>query len=158
MTDPVDVPGIKPGELPPRPGYEVYVAGECLKPASKFWKEDQREGGVWVRLFYLTSTEEESALGEAQRSGNLAAVGMVQVRVALAGLASNVRETVEVDGEVKVTSRAGTYAKIPALEKRAVWEELGPQGRSLVMSAFNLGNSPSEEARAAAMASFRVTG
>lgn len=141
-----------------RPGYEIMIPGECLKPGSAMWSDAQREYGIWLRMVYLTSSEEEAALGEAQRSGNLASVAMIQVRASLHQLADNVPEEVDVDGSPEHHNVPSAYKPIPRLERRVMWEEFGPQGRALVMAAFSLASSPSEAARSSAMTSFRLAG
>lgn len=78
-------------------------------------------------------------------------------------MATNAPTPVEVtapDGSTETVDQPspGPLAKVPDLEKKAFWEELGPHGRSLAVMAFNTANTPSEAARAAAMASFRLAG
>lgn len=150
--------GVKLLQASERAGYEIYIPGECLKPGSKVWTEEQRKVGIWLKMVYLTPSEEEKALGEAQRAGNVAAVAMTQVRVSIHEQADNVPVKDEVDGEEVLRNEPGPFRRVPSIELRPLWAELGPQGRSFAMSAFNMANSPSDEARAAAMASFRVTG
>lgn len=154
----VDVPGVKLGEQVQRPGYEILVPGECLKVGSKLWTDEQRASGVWLRMVYLTSTEEEEVLKEAAREGTMAVANAFQVRRSLADVAPNVPETVEADGEPVVRPAPGSWKRIPPLERRAVWEELGPQGRNFAIYAFNQANNPSEVAREAATKSFRLSG
>lgn len=159
----VSVPEVKLGAKIERPGYEILIPGECLKPGSKMWSEEQRANGIWLSLVLLTSTEEEACLGEAQRSNNFAAINYIQTRKALVAMAPNVPVSVEVtaaDGSSQMVEQPspGPFARVPDLEKKAFWEELGPHGRSMAVMAFNTANTPSEAARAAAMASFRLAG
>ena len=126
-----------------RPGWTFLVPGSCLKAASGFlggtdpWSAEQRANGVVLGCNYLTSTEEEDILVELQKAGRLATIGSAQVKKALA----------TIDGK-----------PIPHMEKRNVWEALGPQGRSIAMAMFQQATNPSKEEVDAVQESFRVAG
>jgi hypothetical protein len=158
MSERFEVPGVTPGQLPARPGYEIHIPGECLKPGSRLWTDEQRAGGIWLRMVYLTSSEEEEVILEAQRAGSMALANGIQIRRSVHEVADNAPERIE-DGERAIVRPApGPFKKIAALDRRAFWEELGGQGRTFVIYAFNQANTPSEAAREAATASFRVSG
>lgn len=133
--DILEVPGVKPGQVTPRPGWEFTIPGECLKPGSALWTPEQRERGVLARCVFLTAVEEEAVLNEVK--GNAMAIFVCQVRKSLA----------LIDGKV-----------VPVLERAAIWEELGPQGRGLVADAYRKANATSEEAVQEFSASFRLVG
>lgn len=157
-SDRFEVAGVVPGQMADRPGYEIHIPGECLKPGSRTWNDAQRAGGIWLRMIYLTSTEEEEVLTEAQRAGSMVLANGIQIRRSVSEIADNVPEKVEQGEEVVERPAPGPFKKIAVLDRRAFWEELGGQGRSLAIYAFNQANTPSEAAREAATASFRVAG
>lgn len=152
MSDVIETPGQK-GFMPApakkdRPGFMVLVPGECLRLGGRLWSDAQRASGVWIKLVYLTAAEEEQALTDAVRSGNAAATGLQQVKRSLAAVADNL---VDEDGR----DTPGDLRGVPHLERDGLWEELGQKGRAIVLSAYNQGVSPSEEAVQRAAQSFR---
>lgn len=153
MSDIIETPGQKGFAPAPakkeRPGFMVLVPGECLRPASRMWNDAQRASGVWIKLVYLTASEEEQALTEAVRTGNAAATGLYQVKRSLAAVADNLSD--ENGGDTP-----GELRGVPHLERDGLWEELGQKGRALVLAAYNQGVSPSEEAVQRSAQSFRI--
>lgn len=136
-----------------RPGYEIRIPGECLKIGSSHWTPEQRANGVWVKMVFLTSSEEESVLLEAARVG-AALSTTIHVRSSLAAIATSVAS----QGDDDTRHEPGTYAPVKELDRRGLWEELGAQGRNLCFYAFGQANNPDEKSRSAATQSFRLTG
>lgn len=139
-----------------RAGFATFIPAECLKIGSKLWSEVQREQGVWLKGVYLTASEEEDAIGEAQREGKGGAVGIYQIRKSLVAVADSIAVFDEETQQEKLAP--GAWKLIPSLEIRPYWEELGPQGRGLFAQAFQTANTPSDAAREVAKASFRTVG
>jgi hypothetical protein len=154
----LEAPGTTSGGLPrpadkfDRPGYEIFVPGACLKIGSKMWDQDHRKDGVWLRMVYLTASEEIEALNEAQRAGAMVVAQTFTARKSVVAIAS--AKAPDDDG----VRGMGEWKRVPKLDAPAVWEELGFQGRNIAYQAFNLANSASEENREAALKSFRVVG
>jgi hypothetical protein len=152
-----EVSGLSPRALPrrgDRQGFAMFIPGECLKLGSRHWTPEQLAVGVWLKGIFLTASEEEEAIADAQREGRLAAVGLYQIKKSLSALAEPIT-TVEADPHTGLDHAPGAWKPIPALELRAYWEELGPQGRSLFTQAYQTANTPSEAAREVALRSFR---
>lgn len=147
-----EVPGLSRAALAGglnRPGYRFFLAGHLLSPASKVWTEEQRARGVFVRMVYLTASEEERCLSEGEAKGKHS--GIAQIRASVQALAD------VIDGEDGEPA-PGPWKTIPVLEKDPYWEALGAQGRQLAGAAFNMANAPDEGAREAMKASFRIIG
>ena len=121
-----------------RAGWEFQIPGACLHPTSKQWDEAQRASGITMRMVFLTAREEREAYGKAQRAGDSSAMGALyfQMQAAIWSL----------DGK-----------KVGYMDREAIFEALGPQGRSIVLSMWGRGTAPSPEAQAAANDSFRLT-
>ncbi len=120
-----------------RAGYTFRVLGRCLKPGDPLWTDAQRRDGVIVKMVYLTSTEERNAIRRAIADGAPSDAALNHMKAALFAI----------DGK-----------KIGHLEVEDAWEALGPLGRNITASAFQLANAPAEEAMAAMRASFSATG
>lgn len=158
MTQPApEVPSLKSVHAVPsrkdREGFAIFVPGECLKRGSRHWTDAQREQGVWLKGIYLTASEEEEAIVEAQREGKGALLVAYTIRKTLAGIADPLRVVDQETGEEKIAP--GPWRAIPALELRPYWEEIGSMGRTIYTQAYQLAHTPSEAARAVALASFR---
>lgn len=159
MTQPApDVPGLKAISAVPsrkdRDGFAIFIPGECLKRGSRLWTDAQREQGVWLKGIFLAASEEEEAILEAQREGKAALLVAYTIRRTLAAVADALTITDEETGEEKIAP--GPWRAIPALEMRPYWEEIGSQGRTIYTQAYQLAHTPSEAARAVALASFRL--
>lgn len=155
-----EAPGLKSLHAVParkdREGFAIYLPGECLKRGSRLWTDVQREHGVWLKGIYLTASEEEEAIVEAQREGKTTLVGVYTIRKTLVAIADPLQVVDEENGEARVAP--GPWRAIPALEVRPYWEEIGTMGRTLFTQAYQLAHTPSEAARAVALASFRQVG
>lgn len=121
------------------------------------WSDAQREAGIWLRMVYLTSSEEEEVILEASRAG-LVLANTFQVRRSIQQMADSSLVQIEQADGVVTQPAPGPFKKIAVMDRRAFWEEIGGVGRSIALLAFNLANTPSEAARVIATASFRVTG
>lgn len=154
MTQPApEVPGLSrtalSGGAAGRPGYCFLILGHLLSPVARVWTEEQRNRGVFVRMVYLTASEEERCLSEGEAKGKHS--GIAQIRASVQAIGD-----VVTDDEGQPVP--GGWKFIPALEKDAYWEALGAQGRQLAGAAFNMANAPDEEGRQAMKNSFRVVG
>lgn len=136
-----------------RPGWMILIPGSCLKVDSKLWTLEQREQGVWVKGIFLSASEEEEAISEAQRAGQANLIGVYTIRKSLAAVADSCETTDPETGEKR--QAPGAWRPIPALELRPYWEELGTQGRGLFTQSYQLANTVSQEALAVALNSFR---
>lgn len=156
MTQPApEVPGLSPralSSLGSRPGFAIFLPGECLKADSKLWNEAQRQSGVFVKGVFLSASEEEEAITEAAREGKAPAAPVYSIRKSL----SAISEPMQVEEEEGTKLAPGAWRVIPALERRAYWDELGPMGRALFVQAYQLANSPSQAVLEVALKSFRV--
>lgn len=154
-----EAPGLKSMSAIParhqRPGWAIFVPGSCLKVDSRLWTEQQREQGVWVKGIFLSASEEEDAISEAQREGKPNLIGVYTIRRTLVAIADSLETADPETGEKRLAP--GAWRPIPALDLRAYWEELGTQGRGLFTQSFQLANTPSDAARAVALASFRTS-
>lgn len=160
MTDfAPEAPGLKSISALPtraqRPGWAIFLPGQCLKVDSKLWSQPQREQGVWLKGIFLSASEEEDAISEAQREGKANLVGVYTIRKSLVAIADSIETTDPESGEARLAP--GAWRPIPALDLRSYWEELGTQGRGLFTQSYQLANTPSDAARAVALASFRTS-
>lgn len=157
MTNAPEVPSIGSVHAVPsrkdRDGFAIFVPGECLKRGSRLWTDAQREQGIWLKGIYLSASEEEEAIMEAQREGKGPLLIAYTVRKTLVAVADPIRVVDTETGEEKVSP--GPWRSIPALEIRPYWEEIGGMGRTFYTQAYQLAHTPSEAARAVALASFR---
>lgn len=137
-----------------RPGFAILIPGECLKPDSKLWSDEQRERGVWVKGIFLSASEEEACIVDAGREGKLAAIGLYNMRRSLHAIADPIAydDPEAPDGKGR---GPGSWSLIPTLDRRAYWEDLGAQGRGVFATAYQLANSPSQAAQEVALKSFR---
>ena len=139
-------------KLPPsglqRPGYSFLLRGDCLHPTSDRWSESQRKRGVFIRMVYLTGSEEERCIAEGENKGKHA--GITQIRTAVQAFADVIDSD---EGPAP-----GGWTMVPPMDRDAFWEALGPRGRQLAGSAFNRANSPEPEARQVVTDTFRVLG
>lgn len=141
-----------PPDMPPtglqRPGYRFFLPGRLLHPASRVWTEEQRKNGIFVRMVFLTATEEERCLSEGDNKGKHS--GIAQIRTSFQAFADVVGEGEE--------AGPGPWKAISDIDRNGYWEALGSQGRQLAGAAFNLANAPDEEGRKAMKDSFRILG
>lgn len=134
-----------------RPGFAVFVPGECLKLDAQGWSLAQRDHGVWVKGVYLTASEEEEAISDAHREGRLGAVISYQIRKSLFAVADSIQGE---DGMIG----PGAWRRLTVFTQRPCWDELGPKGRVIFTQAYQLAHTPSQAAREVAQRSFRLVG
>lgn len=153
-----EVPGLKAMSAAParyqREGFALYIPGECLKRDSRLWSQQQREQGVWLKGIFLSASEEEDALMEAIRENKGALASVYTIRKTLAAIAESLEAEDPETGDRRPAP--GAWKPIPGLELRPYWEEIGSMGRTLYTQAYQHAHTPSEGARALALASFRT--
>lgn len=158
MTQPAIAPEVPSlttrslSSLAARPGFAIFLPGECLKADSKLWNEAHRQSGVFVKGVFLTPSEEEDAITEAAREGKAPAAPVYSIRKSLAAIS----DPISVEDEEGTKPAPSAWRVIPVLERRAYWDELGPMGRALFVQAYQLANSPSQAVLEVALKSFRV--
>lgn len=136
MADHVeDVLNEAKAQLAPRAGWSFRIPGSWLPPTVKRWTKEQREKGLKLGFFYLTPTEEETAISNAVKSGRNGAAMLFQSKEAFR----------KIDDEL-----------IAYEDRMDAWDAIGPQARNAANSAFQRAMSVSEEDSTAVVASFSL--
>lgn len=153
-----EVPGLKSMSALParyqREGFALFIPGECLKKGSRHWTPEQKEHGVWLKGIFLSASEEEDALVEATREGKGQLASVYTIRKTMAAVADSILSEDPETGAARPSP--GAWRPIPALELRPYWEEIGTVGRTIFTQAYQFAHTPSKEAQAVALASFRT--